>query len=125
MSDFDAAMQVSLHREPPEITLVEKLSISLYPYTFFFHLLVNGICVTSCRTFFRGPLTILILVSGIGGWGGIKIASASNEPAKDLILVHTLHLKPMIKAHFSVRMVCSGISEVAIAPEPSSIFYLC
>ena len=38
---------------------------------------------------------------------------AANEPAKDLILVHTVQLKPMIKAHFSGRLVCSGISDVA------------
>ena len=47
------------------------------------------------------------------------MASAStpsaNEPAKDLILVHTVVLKPMIKAHFSGRMVSSGISDVAFA----------
>ena len=47
------------------------------------------------------------------------MASAStpsaNEPAKDLILVHTIQLKPMIKAHFSGRMVSSGISNVALA----------
>ena len=47
-------------------------------------------------------LTILILVDGIGERGGIKMVSAStpstNEPAKDLILVHTVQLKPMIKA---------------------------
>ena len=52
---------------------------------------------------------------GIGGQGGIKMASAStpsaNEPAKDLILVHTIQLKPMIKAHFSGKMLSSGISE--------------
>ena len=40
------------------------------------------------------------------------MASASipsaNEPAKDIILVHTVQLKPMIKAHFSRRMVSSG-----------------
>ena len=41
---------------------------------------------------------------------------AANEPAKDLILVHTVQLKPMIKKHiFSGRMVSSGISEVVIA----------
>ena len=43
------------------------------------------------------------------------MASAStpsaNEPAKDLILVHTVQLKPMIKAHFKGRMVSSGISD--------------
>ena len=37
---------------------------------------------------------------------------SSNEPAKDLILVHTV---PTIKAHFSGRMVTSGISDVAFA----------
>ena len=40
------------------------------------------------------------------------MASASipsaNEPAKDLNLVHTVQLKPMIKAQISGRMVCSG-----------------
>ena len=58
-------------------------------------------------------------MGGISGRGGIKLESAStqsaNEPAKDLILVHTVQLKPMIKAHFSGRMVSSGISDVAIA----------
>ena len=47
------------------------------------------------------------------------MASASilsaNEPAKDLILVHTVQLKQMIKAHFSGRMVSGGISDVAFA----------
>ena len=50
---------------------------------------------------FRGPLTILLLVGSIGGRGGIKMVSAStpsaNEPAKDLILVHTVQLKPDYK----------------------------
>ena len=41
--------------------------------------------------------------------------SAIDEPAKDLIVVHTVQLKPMIKAHFSGRMVSSGISDVVIA----------
>ena len=40
---------------------------------------------------------------------------SSNEPAKDLILVHTVQLKPMIKAQISGRMIFSGISDVAIA----------
>ena len=47
------------------------------------------------------------------------MASAStpsaNEPAKDLILVHTVQLKPMIKAQISGRMASSGISDVAFA----------
>ena len=40
---------------------------------------------------------------------------SANEPAKDLILVHTVQLKPMIKAQISGRMVSSGISDVAFA----------
>ena len=47
------------------------------------------------------------------------MASAStpsaNEPAKDLILVHTVQLKPIIKAHISGRMVSFCISDVASA----------
>ena len=46
------------------------------------------------------------------------MASAStpaNEPANHLILVHTVQLKPIIKAKISGRMVSSGISDVAIA----------
>ena len=47
------------------------------------------------------------------------MASAStpsaNEPAKDLIVVHTAQLKPMIKAQISGRMVSSGISDAAFA----------
>ena len=46
------------------------------------------------------------------------MASAStqsaNEPVKDFILVHTVQLKPMIKAQISGRMVSSGISDVAL-----------
>ena len=59
------------------------------------------------------------IVGGIGGWGGIKLASAStpsvNEAAKDFILVHTVQLIPMIKAQISGRMVSIGTSDVAIA----------
>ena len=58
-------------------------------------------------------------MGGISGRGGIEMASAStpsaNEPAKDLILVHTVQLKSMIKTHFSGRMVSSGIGDVAFA----------
>ena len=47
------------------------------------------------------------------------MASAStqsaNEQAKDVILVHTVQLKPMIKAQISRRMISSGISDAAIA----------
>ena len=41
------------------------------------------------------------------------MASAStpsaNEPDKDVILVHAVQLKPMIKAQISGRMVCRHI----------------
>ena len=51
--------------------------------------------------------------------GGIKMASAStpsaNELANDLILVHTVQLKPMIKAQISGRVVSSRISDVVTA----------
>ena len=39
----------------------------------------------------------------------------ANEQAKDVVLVHTVQLKPMIKAQISGRMISSGISDVAIA----------
>ena len=40
---------------------------------------------------------------------------SANELAKDLILVHTVQLKPMIKAQISGRMVSSAIGDVAFA----------
>ena len=47
------------------------------------------------------------------------MASASspsaNEPAKDLIVVHTVQLKQMIKPQVSGRMVSSDISVVVSA----------
>ena len=50
------------------------------------------------------------------------MASAStpsaNEPAKDLILVHTVQLKPIIKTQISGKLVSSGISDVAINSVP-------
>ena len=84
------------------VLLTEAFS---HPYISFFQILhvVNGFCVSS----FRGSLIFLMLVGGIGGQGGIKMASAStpsaNDPAMDHILVHTVQLKQMIKAHFSER----------------------
>ena len=43
------------------------------------------------------------------------IRTSANEPAKDLILVHTVQLKPMIKAQISGRMVPCAIGDVAFA----------
>ena len=47
------------------------------------------------------------------------MASAStpsaNEQTKDVVLVHTVQLKQIIKAQISGRMISSGISDVAIA----------
>ena len=64
-------------------------------------------------------LPFIILVGSNGGRGTIKMASAStpsaNEPAKDLILVHTVQLKPMIKAQNSGRTISIDASDVAIA----------
>ena len=37
---------------------------------------------------------------------------SANEPANDLIIVHTVQLLPKIKAHIIGRMVFSGISDV-------------
>ena len=74
------------------------------------------------------PLTFLILVGGIGGRGRIEMVATStpsaNKPAKDLILVHRVQLRPMIKAHFLGRMVSSGISDVAFASVYSLITLL-
>ena len=36
---------------------------------------------------------------------------SANEPAKDLILIHTVQLKPTIEAQISGRMVSSGIAK--------------
>ena len=58
-------------------------------------------------------------MGGNGGQGEIKMVSAStpstNDHAKDLILVHTVQLKPMIKTQISGRMISSGISDVVLA----------
>ena len=40
---------------------------------------------------------------------------SANEQANDLILVLTIQLKAMIKAHSSGKMVSSGISDAVIA----------
>ena len=56
---------------------------------------------------FRRPLTLLI---SVGGEEFKWRQPAQHQPA----LVHTVQLKPMIKAHYSGRMVSSGISDVVI-----------
>ena len=57
-------------------------------------------------------------MGGNGRQGERKMVPAStlstNEQAKDLILVHTVKLKPMIKEQISERMISSGISDVVI-----------
>ena len=59
-------------------------------------------------------------MGGIIGGGGKNLNGGSQHTinygvSKDLILVHTVQLKLMIKTHFLGRMVSSGISDVAIA----------
>ena len=51
----------------------------------------------------------------MGGENGVSQGTISYGASKDLILVHRVQLKPMIKAHFSGTMVSSGISDVAFA----------
>ena len=76
-----------------------------HPYISFFHLPVNGLWVTNFRTFFDDPLPSLHWCAVSVGGEQFKIAFASapsaKEPAKDLILVHGVQLKTMIKAHSS------------------------
>ena len=81
-----------------------------HPYISFFHLLVMFFLLL-VFVFFRRHLTFIKLVGSIDGWGGIIMASAR----KDLILVHTLQLKPMIEVQISGRMASIGISDVVTA----------
>ena len=62
----------------------------------------------------------LIYIGGRYQWAGKNLNGVSQHTinygaSKDLILAHTVQLKPMIKAHFSGRIVSSGKSDVAIA----------
>ena len=50
----------------------------------------------------------------MGGKNGVSQGIISYGASKDLILVHTVQLKPMIKAHFSGKLVSSGTSDVVI-----------
>ena len=65
-------------------------------------------------------------MGSIGGWGRIKMASAStlsaNKPSKDLILVHTVQLKPMIK-HISLEEWYL-ISDVRVHSEKSRLIMM-
>ena len=58
-----------------------------------------------------------MVVGGIGVRGTIKMVTANTQSAndKDLILVHTVQLKPTIKAQISGRMTFIGISDVVTA----------
>ena len=47
----------------------------------------------------------------MGGKNGVSQGTISYSASKDL----TVQLKPMIKAHFSGKLVSSGVSDVVIA----------
>ena len=90
----------------------------LFPYFIEKHLIIPTLLLfLGFRTSFDEPLPSLYWWQY--RWAGVNENGASissaNEPAKDLILVHTVQLKPIIKAHFSGRMVSSGISDVLFA----------
>ena len=51
----------------------------------------------------------------MGGENDVNQGTISYGASKDLILVHTVQLKPMIKPHFSGKLVSSGISDVEFA----------
>ena len=55
---------------------------------------------------------------------GISQCTISYGASKDLILVYTVQLTPMIKAHSSGRMVSNGISDAVIASEYSEKTHL-
>ena len=48
------------------------------------------------------------------GWEELKWRQLAHVSAKDLILVHTVQLKLMIKTQISGRLVSSGLSDVVI-----------
>ena len=68
------------------------------------------------------PLFYNLLVGGVDGryrWAGrnlngVSQCTISYGASKDNILVNTVQLKPMIKAHSSGRMMSSGITDVVI-----------
>ena len=56
----------------------------------------------------------MLLTVNLTHWIRLTLAAL-----KDLILVHTVQLKPMRKAHSSGKMVSSGIGDVVITLEHS------
>ena len=49
------------------------------------------------------------------------ITPSVNEPAKDIVLVHTVQLKPMIKAQISGRMVSSDVAFASLKSEKTHL----
>ena len=68
----------------------------------FYSEIISNVFVAMISVLFSRTSPFLILVGSFGGHGGIKMVSAStpsaNEPAKDLILVHTVQLKIIDKS---------------------------
>ena len=93
--------------------LEKRLAIPTSP---FFHLLVIAF-VLLVSVFLTTPY--LPYIGGQYRWAGRNLNGISQRiisigASKDLILVHTVQLKSMKKAHSSGRMVSSGISDVVI-----------
>ena len=88
-SDIDRHLDITFGLQLVErASLVSVLFREVFNHSYisFFHLLVNLLV----SVLFRGPLTFYLLVGGIGGRGGIKMASANtqspNEPARTSFL---------------------------------------
>ena len=61
-------------------------------------------------------VSILLFFSVLFSWTPyLLLISSANEPANGLILIHTVKLKPIIKAQILGKLVTSGISDVATA----------
>ena len=101
-------------------SLVSVLDSSLH--LLFFHLLVNGFFLLLVSVLLKTPYLFIILVGGIGGRGGIKMASAKNN---QLISSQRPHFsprstaKPTIKVPISGRMASIGLSDVLTTSEYS------
>ena len=107
--------------------------VTSHPYLPFCRYIIHTMYFISLEKTFLGFIFVIIFifVNGIFsyrnvlsthylpdiGWlGRIKLASviipSTNESIKDLILMHTVQLKPMIKAQIQGRIVSSGITDV-------------